>query len=428
MRHTFSPMSTLIFKLPPGLPSSAAALAVVQVADGNAPPHALDAPLGVLPDAPGAERVALVPAQRLSWHRVELPAGTLDKGFFHDGGSLRLRSVIEGLLEDRVLDDTALLHFAMAPNARTGLPTWVAVCDRAWLKAWLTALENAGRSVTRVVPEFTPPDDATAGLQLSTLGSADAPQLVCAGPMGVTLLPLNAATLQWLLQPVPDAAEAPAAPQWWAEPGVAQVAEQLAGKPVTLQTEAERAAQAAQSPWDLAQFEFSASRQARSRKRWSSLWDTLLRAPEWRAARWSAMALVVVQVVGLQAWSWKEQSAQTAKRSAIAAVLTSTFPDTKVVVDAPVQMARSVAALQRQSGAATGADLETILNQFGAMAQVNTAPTAIEFIANEVRIAGLDSNAPEFVGIAANLQTQGYAARWDGATLIIAPGRPGAAP
>ena len=328
-----------------------------------------------------------------------------------------------------MLDDTALLHFAMAPNARTGLPTWVAVCDKAWLKAWLTALEQAGRSVTRVVPEFTPPDDATASLQLNAVGSADAPQSGMCRADGCHTAATErrhptvaaAASVRRDRRPPPHPSGGP-------NPACAQVAEQLAGKPVTLQTEAERAALAVQSPWDLAQFEFSASRQARSRKRWSSLWDTLLRAPEWRAARWSAVALVVVQVVGLQAWSWKEQSAQAAKRSAIAAVLTSTFPDTKVVVDAPVQMARSVAALQRQSGAATGADLETILNQFGAMAPANTAPAAIEFIANEVRIAGLDSNAPEFAGIAANLQTQGYAARWDGATLIIAPGRPGAAP
>ena len=34
-------------------------------------------------------------------------------------------------------------------------------------------------------------------------------------------------------------------------------------------------------------------------------------------------------------------------RAAIGAVLTRTFPETKVVIDAPVQMARSVAALQR---------------------------------------------------------------------------------
>ena len=422
-------MSTQIFKLPTSLPTGSSTLTVVQVADGNATPYMVDAPLGVLPDMPDAEQVALVPAQRLSWHQVELPTGTLGKGFFHDGGSPRLRSVIEGLLEDRVLDDTALLHFAIAPNARTGAPTWVAVCDKAWLTAWLTALESTGRSVTRIVPEFTPPDDATLRLQLYAVGNANQPQLVCTGhTLGVTLLPLSATSLQWLLQPVPNATDVAAPPQCWAEPGVAQIAEQLSGQPIALQTETERAMLSVRSPWDLAQFEFSASRQARSRKRWSSLWETLLGAPEWRAARWSLVALVVVQVIGLQAWSWKEQSAQAAKRSAIAAVLTSTFPDTKVVVDAPVQMAKSVAALQRQSGAATGADLETILNQFGAMAPVNIAPAAIEFIANEVRIAGLDSNAPELAAMAANLQTQGYAARWDGATLVIAPSRPGAAP
>jgi general secretion pathway protein L len=422
-------MSTLIFKLPQALPTSASALQVVQQVDAGTPAHLQDALLAILPDTPGAERVALVPVQRLSWHRVELPTGTLDKGFFNEGGSPRLRAVLEGLLEERLLDDTALLHFAIAPQANTGAPSWVAVCDKAWLKAWLAALEQAGRTITRVVPEFTPPDGDTAGLQLTAVGSAGAPQLICAGLAGVSALPLNATTLQWLLLPLADTDTnaPPLAPRWLAEPSVAAAAEQLAAGSITLQTEAERAMLAVQSGWDLAQFEFSASRQARSRKRWSSLWSRLLQAPEWRAVRWSAVALLVVQIVGLQAWSWKEQSAQTAKRNAIAAVLTGTFPETKVVVDAPVQMARSVAALQRQSGAATGADLETILNRFGAMVQVNAAPSAIEFIANEVRIVGLDSNAAEFAGIAANLQAQGYTARWDGGTLVIAPARTGAA-
>lgn len=420
-------MHTLIFKLPPSLPSSTAALTVVEAVDGNVAPHAIDAPLSALPNAPGAERVALVPAQCLSWHQVTFPVGTLEKGFFHEGGSTRLRSVIDGLLEDRVLDDTTLLHFATAPKPSTGIATWVAACNKEWLNAWLTTLEQAGRNVTRVVPEFTPPDDALAALQLSAVGHAQAPQVVCVGQMGVTRLPLNVTTIEWLLQPTPDAPE-DIAPLWWAEPAVAQVAEQLAGKAVTLQTEAERAALAAQSPWDLAQFEFSASRQARSRKRWSSLWSKLLRAPEWRAARWSAAALVLVQIVGLQAWSWKAQSALSAKRSAMAAVLTSTFPDTKTVVDAPVQMAKSVAALQRQSGAATDADMETILNAFGAIAPENNTPTAIEFIANEVRIVGLDSKAPEFAGITATLQAQGYTAKWKSDTLTITPNRRGAAP
>ena len=418
-------MSTLIFLLPQALPSSASTVQVVSIDDAASAARSLEAPLSVLPELPGAERVALIPAHRLSWHQVDLPTGTLERSFFNDGNAPRLRSVLEGLLEERLLDDTAQLHLALAPDARTGAPSWVAVCDKAWLKAWLTALEQAGRAVTRIVPEFTPLTE-TDGQRLVAMGDADAPQLICASAAGVTPLALNAAHLQWLLPAAPEGTVA--AIEWWAEPAVAHIAEALAGQNISLQTQAERAALAVQSPWDLAQFEFSASRQARSRKRWSSLLESLLHTPQWRAARWSALALVLVQLVGLQAWSWKEQSAQAAKRSAIAAVLTSTFPETKVIVDAPVQMARSVTALQRQSGAPTGADLETILNQFGALAQVKTAPTAIEFIANELRIAGLDSNAPEFASVTATLQTQGYAARWDGANLVIAPARTGGTP
>lgn len=407
------------------MPSSAPTLQVVQLGDASTSARALESPLPLLPTLAGAERVILVPAERLSWHRVELPAGTLERGLFQDGSAARLRSVLEGLLEERVLDDTAQLHFALSPDARTGTPSWVAVCERVWLKAWLTALEQAGHPVTRVVPEFTPLAD-TEVQRLYAMGDAETPQLVCVSAHGVTPLALSAANLQWLLPLAADGATPTV--QWWAEPGVAQEAEQLAGQSVSLQTHAERASLAVESLWDLAQFEFSASRQARSRKRWSSLFDALLQAPQWRAARWSAVALVVVQLIGLQVWSWKEQSAQAAKSAAIVTVLRTTFPETKVVVDAPVQMARSVTALQRQSGAATGVDLETILNQFGAAAPINIAPTAIEFIANELRIAGLDSNAPEFASIAANLQTQGYAARWDGATLILAPARAGATP
>ena len=420
----FAPMSTLIFKLPQGLPTPTSALRVVQtVSNSTEVLRHFETSLTSLAEVSGAECVALVPQTRLSWHRVELPAGTLDKGFFQDGGSARLRAVLDGLLEERLLDDTALLHFALAPDAKTGAPIWVAACDRSWLKAWLDALEQRGRNVSRIVPEFIP-TGTDASMQLHALGESNNPLLVCCGPAGVASLPLSASTLQWLLSGnTPSTAV-----QWWSEPGLAQLAEQLRGEAVPLQTETERTVMATQTGWDLAQFEFSASRQARSRKRWSSVWDTLMHSPAWRAARWSALAIVMAHVAGLQAWSWKEQAAQSAKRDAIAAVLTTTFPDTKVVIDAPAQMARSVALLQRQSGAPTGSDMESLLNQFGALAPETAAPAAIEFSGNELRLSGLDSNAAEFSSLAANLQTQGLRARWEGTTLIVQSVPPGAKP
>jgi general secretion pathway protein L len=417
-------MSILIFNLPTGMPASTSTLSVGQVNSANAPAQLQEVPLGLLPLVPGAELVALVPAQHLSWHAVELPAGTLGKGIFQDGGSPRLRSVLDGLLEERLLDDTAALHFAVAPNARTGAATWIASCDSAWLRAWLDALEQVGRNITRVVPEFAPPDDPEAPLQIHVMGAPTEAYVVCCGPTGIVTLPFHATTLHSVLQP-PFTADTT---QWSAEPGVAHLAEQLTQSPIALRTDAERARLAVQSAWDLAQFEFSASRQARSRKRWSSLWAALLHAPQWRMARWATVALVAVQVMGLQIWSWKEQTAQADKRKAIATVLTSTFAQIPLVVDAPVQMARAVADLQRQSGVASGADLEAVLSHFGALAGVFIAPTAIEFIANETRISGLNQQAPEIATLTASLQSQGYQARWDGTTYVIAQARNGATP
>ena len=70
--------------------------------------------------------------------------------------------------------------------------------------------------------------------------------------------------------------------------------------------------------------------------------------------------------------------------------------------------------------------MEFMLNQFGALAPETVAPAGIEFSANELRLSGLDSNAAEFSSLAANLQTQGLRARWEGSTLIVQSVLPGA--
>ncbi|MEN9467951.1 MAG: hypothetical protein RL081_1952 [Pseudomonadota bacterium] len=123
--------------------------------------------------------------------------------------------------------------------------------------------------------------------------------------------------------------------------------------------------------------------------------------------------------LGLQAWAWKEQSSQASKRAAIQSVLTTTFPDVRVIVDAPLQMARAVADLQRQSGGTSNADLEAMLGQFQAAAPGTPAPSAIEFVAGELVLRGLDSAAPGLADATTRLQAQGYAARWDGDALMI---------
>ncbi len=407
-------MPTLTITLPFGLPTASASCMAVLGDDTGTVIRHVEAPLSLLPDAAGSEIVAMVPAERLSWHQLELPKGTLDRGLFQDGGATRLRAVLDGLLEDRLLDETDQLHFALQPQARADAPVWVAACNRAWLQAWMQALEQAGRPVARIVPEVEPNASGTASLWAA--GTPDQARMLCATSLGVSALPLSPTTVNLLTHgdtPI-DAV---------AEPGVAELAEHLFKTPVRLQTAPQRALAAAQSAWDLAQFEFLRTRQARTRKQLSTLMASLWRAPHWKPARWSAIALVVVNLIGLQAWAWKEQAALGAKRTAIREVLTSTFPDVRVVVDAPVQMARALADLQRQNGAASSLDMETMLGLFGTLALENIAPEAIEFIAGELRLKVPPMPDADVAQLATRLQTHGYTARMRSDSLVITPER-----
>jgi general secretion pathway protein L len=402
-------MSTLIVTLPPEPSDPAALYDYVLSADGSTVGEQSRAPLALLPLVGSTgEVVALVAARHLSWHQVQLPKGTLGRRFYQEGSATRVRAVLDGLLEDRLLDETSQLHFALEPQPQADAPVWVAVCDRAWLQAGLQALEQAGLPASRIVPEFAP-DRAPDALYV--LGEPDDAQLVVTAPGGVAVWPLSAASvalLNW-----PETADLVA------EPAVAALAEQLFKRNVTLQQGAPRRLQALQSSWDLAQFDFVNSSRARNWKRLSAAMNSLLRAPRWRAARLALLALLAVNLVGLNAWAWKEKSLLNAQRAAIRDLLTGTFPQVRVVVDAPFQMAREVAALQQASGAPSGRDLETILSAFGALAPVSKAPDAIEFVTGEVRLKGLQLKPEDAAALSFKLKPQGYAASAEGDSLVL---------
>jgi general secretion pathway protein L len=404
-------MTTLIITLPQALPTAATHCDGVLSTDGRTVMRHVEAPMALLPAPAGVDIVAVVPVGRLSWHRLALPPGTLNKGLFQESNAPRLRTVLDGLLEDRVLDDPAQLHFAIEPQAQAGAPIWVAACDRAWLHAWLAALEQAGRPVAHIVPEMAPPAEEAGRAALHVIGNPDQGHVVLGSADGVSVLPLSAASatlIDW-----PEGAEVVA------EPAVAALAEQYFKRPVTLQTGPERWLLAAQSSWDMAQFDLLYTRRARTRKRLSALLKSLLQAPRWRAARWAALALVAVNLAGLQAWAWQENAALAAKRAAIRNTLTATFPEVRVVVDAPLQMARALADLQRRSGTASSADLETMLAQFQASVPDARAPSAIEFTAGELRLKGLDAASPGLRDATSQLQARGYSARLEGDSLLI---------
>ena len=415
-------MSTLIICLPAATSGATTGYDYAVTADGRTLAVHSSAPVALLPTpARGGEVIAVVPVTMLSWHQVELPKGV-------GPGSPRLRPILEGLLEDRLLDDAARLHLAVAPAVNASGSVWIAACDRQWLATHLQALEAAQRPVSRVVPEFAPD---TGPMRLYALDEPDAPQLVITGENagGVIRLPLTASA-PGMIEALPaEAGEQDAHVLVLAEPGVAALAEQVLQTKVSLMTRPQRWLDAARSPWDLAQFDLVSSGRTRTVKRLSGIGRELLQSPAWRPARWGIAALLLGNLLGLNAWAWREQSALEATRASLRSMLTQAFPQIRVVVDAPLQMEREVATLRQASGAASERDLETMLAVAGAAIPVGRVPGSIEFAAGEARLKGLQLNAQEGSSLALQLKSLGYAARVEGETTIIKPdASPGTAP
>jgi general secretion pathway protein L len=376
--------------------------------DGQQIDEQSSAPAALLPNANSStEWVARVPAQKLSWHQVQLPKGTLGRGFLQKGNPARLRAVLEGLLEDHLLSDTAELHFAIEPQPQADAPVWVAVCDRAWLHGALNVLEQAGRPVRRIVPAFAPESWPET---LYVMGEPHDAHLVHT-QKGVTVWPLSKASVALLNWPENH--------RIVAEPAVAALAEALFNRPIELQQASQQGLQAALSQWDLAQFDLLNSSRTRIGRRLAESVGLFFKAPHWRAARVSLLALLLINLAGLNAWAWKEQSLITAKQVAIRNVLTQTFPKVPVVVDAPVQMRREVQALQQASGTASGQDLETMLSTLAGAAPDIGAPESIDFGAGELRLKGLKIKPDDINTLTFKLQRRGYSAVIEGNSLLV---------
>ena len=405
-------MSTLLLHLPLLRAGTETEYRYTLSADGHSASGQGSARAALLPAAGrgAGEMVAVVPVRALSWQRVQLPQGVGSQ-------SPRLRAVLDGLLEERLLDDTAQLHFALQPGARAGSLVWVAICNRTWLRESLQALEAAGRPVARVVPEFAPGPTASGQPELFVQGTPDDPQLVITGygaDQGVAVLPLSGAALALGQSGTASAdPEAASAPPVHAEPAVATLAEQALQRPVQLQTASERALQAAASAWDLAQFDLANSGRTRALRKAGTLAGALLRAPQWRAARWGALLLVLAHLVGLNAWAWQERQTLAAKQAGVRNALTQTFTQVQVVVDAPVQMERELVLLRQSAGSMSASDLEPLM---AAAAQALPAPwqaSAIDYAAGELRLRGPALAAEEEAQARQTLAASGYQLRSD---------------
>lgn len=354
---------------------------------------------------------ALVPAEAISWHRINLPAGLQKQ-------SNRLASALQSLMEERLLDEPELLHLALQPEWEANAPAWVAACNKAWLQQHLAQLQTMGHVVHRIVPEWVP-NTQTGGVSAWISGVPEDAWLWVSDTQGAWRLPLEAGINFWIEKlKSANQQDIPAQLLIQADPAVAELAQKalrqlqanaatdtadrLASWRVEVAAGASRYAQAAASQWDLAQFEFAAHGSARWLQKIKRIWQTFANSPSWKAARWSLALLVFAQLIGLNVAAWQLNAQAQLQSDLQNNILSQSFPHV-TVVDAPLQMAKELERLQRNSGAISPRDLEWVLQAVG------TALPAGQFISNldfqvqgngETRLQGLqlsESQANDFV-------------------------------
>ena len=126
-----------------------------------------------------------------------------------------------------------------------------------------------------------------------------------------------------------------------------------------------------------------------------------------------------IYLVGLNAWAWQEREALAAKQAGVRNALTQTFPQVKVVVDAPVQMERELALLRQAAGTVSARDLEPLLAAAGAALPGSQQPNGIEYTPGALRLRGVTLAPDEETALSARLQATGYRARLDDGSLLL---------
>jgi general secretion pathway protein L len=340
----------------------------------------------------------------LSWHEVKLPPV----------GTSRLRAALDGVLEDRLLDEPDNLALAIGPRGGPEGRLLVAACDKAWLRGALDFFESADRPASRMVPEFSPVPADNGQPRIVATGTPEDPHVVLIDAHGVVRAGLAAAPL--LLD---AAAETFAEADVIAEPAVAELAEQILARPVRIRAVAEGLVASTKTPWELAQFDLAISGHGRLARRWAQAWQQFMRARRWRPVRWGLVALVAANLAGLNAWAWRQDAMLQDRREQVKLLLSQTFPGVRTIVDAPLQMERELDLLRQSSGALSSGSLETMLAAATAVLPAGLSPSGIDYAAGELTLKGLGLGVSQVADMDRQLLARGYASRIDGDRLVL---------
>ena len=306
----------------------------------------------------GTRVVLLVAAEDVSFTTADVPALS----------GMRLREALPNLVEEKIVGDVGALHVALGETIENeggsdrGGRT-LAMIDRHWLAAMQVDVVRAGHRVATIIPESLAVPLADGAWSLAGAGVPARLWLRNASQQAIPLsddMASAVATAAALARPSTGAARprqldlyatpaAKAAVMAVAEAAAASLAATLhyAGGDPFIEWLARRGHEGAYgAPMSMLAFD---------RAEGAAAWT------RWRIAALLVFAILAVQIIGMQ-WQWAGQKREAnALRADEIRVLTSAFPDTRVVLDAPLQMSRGLSALRASSGRSDPADFSMMM-------------------------------------------------------------------
>lgn len=388
-------MSTQYLLLPTQPFQKELELAFVQSPDGRTIMRQGYAPLVLLEKL--ANTVLIVPTQRLSFHLITLPKAPAAK----------LRVALEGVLEELVLDDPAELAFAVAPQSQEKNATWIAVYEKAWMKTVLESFDLAGHKITRIIPQNHP----SLMPHFEVQGNEDNPWLIRTDTTGVVASPLKLSAYLCTKFTAEDTVYAP--------PNLAIETEKYTGREPVIRSVGQSMLQAANTDWDLAQFDIKVGGTSPALRKVKMLFESFKYEKHWSFARWGVILLLLSQIIGLNFVAWQEYQQLKLKKQESTKILNQTFPEVKLIVNAPIQMERQVDLLRQNSSSLGSNDFETLLSFIGSILPDEVRPSAYQYQNQELVITGLPNEAFIIQNMQAQAKQNGYELVLQGNNFVL---------
>ena len=321
-----------------------------------------------------ADIVVVAPLTRCIVMAVDLP-------LLH---GVKLQQALRSVLADRLISAGGTQHYAAAP-IEDGRIREAAACDAVWLKQCVETAAASGLRVTQLIPEAC----------LLAKGAAWWGQLQTEQPPAWLMRAANGEAVRVaapLLDAVAVSRDDPAHKnwQWFADPACDKppVPATAPYSSIPALGAAALMRRAAASAWDLRQFAFAAPDRA---ARFMNGFARFARQRSGRFALGALLAVVAVNVLGLNLYALKQQREINDRRAEMERIVTQALPGAPRLLEPAVQLE---AAWQRARGGARDSGAGLLLGIFAQTGDAQ-ALTALDVFGRSLRATFAEGAALE---------------------------------